>query len=87
MAIFSDKLGLDITKRGYNMKAGDWVDYANSRTAISESVDIKPWTPYVSVPDNIVVDPPKTGDAMGIMGFVLIALAGVALVAVKKVRA
>lgn len=85
--IFATALGLDITKRGYMMDDAAWVDYANSLSDLFESVDVKPWTPYVTVPDNIVVDPPKTGDAASILGFVMIALAGAAVVAVKKVRA
>jgi len=86
-SIFATALGLDITKRGYNMSDANWAAYANSLANLSESVDVEPWTPYVTVPDNIVVDPPKTGDAASILGFVMIALAGAAVVAVKKVRA
>ena len=58
-----------------------------SSDTISATVEIKPWTAYVTVPDNIVVDPPKTGDAASIVGFVMIVLAAAAVVAVKKVRA
>jgi len=86
-SIFATALGLDITKRGYVMDDDAWEAYANSLSDLFESVDVKPWTPYVTVPDNIVVDPPKTGDAASILGFVMIALAGAAVVAVKKVRA
>lgn len=86
-SIFANELGLDITKRGYSMTDANWETYANSLSNLTESVDVEPWTPYVTVPENIVVDPPKTGDAASILGFVMIALAGAAVVAVKKVRA
>ncbi|MDL2235672.1 hypothetical protein LJC07_05910 [Christensenellaceae bacterium OttesenSCG-928-L17] len=62
-------------------------------TGIESTVDlyaevaIEPWYAYVEVPPEIVVDPPKTGDAMSIVGFALIALAGLAVVAIRKVRA
>ena len=50
-------------------------------------VAVLPWYAYVEVPPAIVVDPPKTGDVMSVVGFALIALAGLAVVAIRKVRA
>ena len=50
-------------------------------------VAVLPWYAYVEVPPAIVVDPPKTGDVMSVVGFALIALASLAVVAIRKVRA
>lgn len=83
---FEGKLGFTAYNRGNVLIAGDWTDLAAAAWDIKETVDIEPWTPYVSVPDNIVTDPPKTGE-YSILGFVMIALAGAAAVVVKKVRA
>jgi hypothetical protein len=49
-----------------------------SAHTIIATVDIKPWTAYVTIPDvpDIIVDPPKTGDAASIMGVVMVALSG-----------
>lgn len=83
---FEDKLGFTAYNEGNLMNESDWTAIAGAAWDISETVDIEPWTPYVSVPDNIVTDPPKTGD-VSFLGFVLIALAGAAAVVVRKVRA
>lgn len=89
MGIYEDVVkgvfGLDYTLRGY-VRDSFWTGLTSSDT-VTATVEIKPWTAYVTVPDNIVVDPPKTGDAASIVGFVMIVLAAAAVVAVKKVRA
>lgn len=60
---------------------------SKSAKTIEATVEIKPWTAHVTIPGDIVVNPPKTGDAANIVGFVMIVLAAAAVVAVKKVRA
>jgi hypothetical protein len=57
-----------------------------SADTVVATVDIEPWTAYVTVPDEteVVVDVPKTGDAVRIMGIVMVALSGVGAVALKK---
>ena len=50
-------------------------------------VAVLPWYAYVEVPPAITVDPPKTGDVMSVVGFALIALSALAVVAIRKVRA
>ena len=78
--------GLDYMLIGNYVRDSFWTGLTSGDT-LSATVEIKPWTAYVTVPDNIVVDPPKTGDAASIVGFVMIVLAAAAVVAVKKVRA
>lgn len=90
MGVYDDYVkgvfGLDYTLIGNYVRDSFWSDAKSSNT-VTATVEIKPWTAYVTVPDNIVVDPPKTGDAASIVGFVMIVLAAAAVVAVKKVRA
>ncbi|HWR56674.1 MAG TPA: hypothetical protein VN462_09200 [Negativicutes bacterium] len=84
--VFVDVLGFDFEKIGNVVDPDTFLSIVGSDD-VSATVEIKPWTAYVTVPDNIVVDPPKTGDAASIVGFVMIVLAAAAVVAVKKVRA
>ncbi len=84
--IVVDVFGFDFNKIGNYINDSAFTGLTSSKT-VSATVEIKPWTAYVTVPDNIVVDPPKTGDAASIVGFVMIVLAAAAVVAVKKVRA
>jgi len=90
MAVYNDiakgAFGLDYFKIGNYLYDSFFTGLTASKT-VTASVDIKPWTAYVTVPDTVVVTPPKTGDAAGIMGFVMIVLAAAAAVVVKKVRA
>lgn len=83
---FVDDFGFDFSLVGGVLKESFFTGI-NGADDIEATVEIKPWTAYVTVPDNIVVDPPKTGDAASIVGFVMIVLAAAAVVAVKKVRA
>ena len=83
---FADEFGFDWDLMGGVVDKGTFEDILGS-VDLEVSVDIAPWTAYVTVPDNIVVDPPKTGDAASILGFVMIVLAAAAVVAVRKVRA
>lgn len=84
--IVVDLFGLDYLKMGNYLKDSFFEDLVSPDTIVA-TVDIAPWTAYVAVPDNIVTDPPKTGDAANILGFVMVVLAAAAVVAVKKVRA
>ena len=84
--VFVDVFGFDFDKIGGVVDEDTFLDIVGSDD-VEATVEIKPWTAYVTVPDNIVVDPPKTGDAASIVGFVMIVLAAAAVVAVKKVRA
>lgn len=84
--VVKDVFGMDYMLIGNYVRDSFFTGLTSSDT-ISATVEIKPWTAYVTVPDNIVVDPPKTGDAASIVGFVMIVLAAAAVVAVKKVRA
>jgi|GEM_PF-2462025 len=78
--------GLDYFKIGNYLYDSFFTGFTSPST-LTATVAIKPWTAYVTVPDTVVVTPPKTGDAAGIMGFVMIALAAAAAVVVRKVRA
>ena len=78
-----DVFGMDYFLIGHYVRDSFFEDLVSADT-ITATVDIEPWTAYVTVPDNIVVDPPKTGDAASIMGFVMVALSGAGAVALKK---
>ena len=78
-----DVFGMDYFLIGNYVRDSFFEDLVSADTLVA-TVDIEPWTAYVTVPDNIVVDPPKTGDAASIMGFVMVALAGSSAVALKK---
>jgi hypothetical protein len=78
-----DVFGMDYFLIGNYVRDSFFTDLVSADTVIA-TVDIEPWTAYVSVPDNVVVDPPKTGDAASIMGFVMVALSGAGAVALKK---
>ena len=78
-----DVFGMDYFNIGHYVRKSFFEDLVSPDTLVA-TVDIEPWTAYVTVPDNIVVDPPKTGDAASIMGFVMVALSGAGAVALKK---
>ena len=78
-----DEFGMDYFLIGNYVRDSFFEDLVSADTIIA-TVNIEPWTAYVTVPDNIVVDPPKTGDAVSIMGFVMVALSGASAVALKK---
>ena len=78
-----DVFGMDYFLIGHYVRKSFFEDLVSADTIIA-TVDIEPWTAYVSVPDNIVVDPPKTGDAASIMGFVMVALAGSSAITLRK---
>ena len=78
-----DVFGLDYFKIGNYVRDSYFENLVSPKT-LTATVDIEPWTAYVAVPDNIVTDPPKTGDAASIMGFVMVALAGSGAITLKK---
>jgi hypothetical protein len=84
---FEKKLGFSAYNEGNLLRASDWETIAAAAIDISDTVDIEPLTAYVKVPENIVVDPPKTGEAASAAGFITLLLAAAAMVVVKKVRA
>ncbi len=75
--------GLDYFNIGNYVRDSYFENLISPRTLIA-TVDIEPWTAYVTVPDKIVTDPPKTGDAASIMGFVMVAFSAGGAVALKK---
>lgn len=81
--IVVDVFGLDYFNIGNYLRDSFFEDLESTDT-LTATVDIEPWTAYVVVPDNIIVDPPKTGDAASIVGFVMITLSGAGAVALKK---
>ncbi len=80
-----DDFGMDYFLIG-NYVRDSFFEKLESADTITATVDIKPWSAYVTIPDvpDIIVDPPKTGDAASIMGFVMVALSGAGAVALKK---
>lgn len=83
---FEDEFGLDFDLLGNVVNDDFFFDYIGSDD-VEATVDIKPYTAVITVPDDVVVNPPKTGDTASILGFVMLVLAAAAVVAVKKVRA
>lgn len=82
-----DKLDLTLSNRTNIMKHSFWTGKANA-TNLKETISIDPLAlPYIQVPEVEVTEPPKTGSAASILGFVIIAMAGLAAVVVRKVRA
>ena len=81
--IVVDDFGMDYFLIGNYVRDSFFEDLESADT-ITATVDIEPWTAYVTVPDTVVVDPPKTGDAASIMGFVMVALSGAGVVALRK---
>lgn len=84
--VFEDEFGFDFALLGNVVNDDFFFDYIGSDD-VEATVDIKPYTAVITVPDEVVVNPPKTGDAANILGFVMLALAAAAVAAVKKVRA
>ena len=78
-----DVFGMDYFLIGNYVRDSYFEDLVSADTIVA-TVDIEPWTAYVTVPDSIIVDPPKTGDAASIMGFVMVALSSAGVVALRK---
>ncbi len=81
--VVDDVFGLDYFLIGNYLRDSFFEDLISSATIIA-TVDIEPWVAHVEIPDEVIVNPPKTGDAASIMGFVMVALAGSGAVALKK---
>ncbi len=87
--VAQDIFGLDYMLIG-NYVRDSFFEGLTSASTVTAAVQIEPWTAYVTVPDTVVVDPPKTGDAASILGFTIIFLAAAAAAAAglaKKSRA
>lgn len=78
-----DVFGLDYFKIGNYLRDSFFEDLVSGDTIVA-TVDIEPWTPYVTVPDVIVVDPPKTGDAANLIGSAMVLLSSAAAIVLKK---
>lgn len=78
-----DVFGLDYMLIGNYMRDSFFENLVSADTIVA-TVDIEPWTAYVTVPDEVIVTPPKTGDAASILGFVMVALSGAGAVALRK---
>ena len=83
--VVEDDFGMDYYLIG-NYVRDSFFENLESADTISATVDIRPWSAYVTIPDttDIIVDPPKTGDAISVMGFVMVALSSAGAVALKK---
>ncbi len=83
--VFEYDFGFTAYNKGNIMRPSDFQKIAND-IDVKESVTVKPWTPYVQVPDGTIVNPPKTGDAASWLGFVFVLAAALMTVVVKKAR-
>ena len=81
--VVDDVFGLDYFLIGNYLRDSFFEDLISSATIIA-TVDIEPWVAHVEIPDEVVVNPPKTGDAASIMGFVMVALSASGAVALRK---
>ena len=81
--IVVDVFGMDYFKIGNYLRDSFFEDLVSGDTIIA-TVDIEPWAAYVTVPAEVVVDPPKTGDAASLMGFVMVALSAAGTFALKR---
>ena len=75
--------GMDYYFIGNYVRDSFFEDLVSANTIVS-TVDIQPYAAYVIVPDTVVVNPPKTGDAASILGFSMIALAGAGVILLRK---
>ncbi len=77
--------GMDYYFIGNFVRDSFFEDLVSANTIVS-TVNIKPYAAYVIVPDTVVANPPKTGDAASILGFGMIALAGAGVLLLRKRR-
>ena len=78
-----DVFHMDYFKIGNYVRDSYFENLVSPDTIIA-TVDIAPFTAYVTVPDNIVTDPPKTGDAASMLGFVMLTLSAAGAAALRK---
>jgi len=79
--------GMDPAKVGNAVKPEYLGQFRRGNVIGELTIEIQPWQAYVTIPDIEVIDPPKTGDAATLAGFVMIVLAAAGVVVFKKVRA
>lgn len=84
--VFEDTFDMDLALLG-NVLKESYFTGRDSADDLYEEVVVEPFVAHVEIPPEIEINPPKTGDAASIMGFVMIAVAVLAIVAVKKARA
>ena len=77
--------GMDYYFIGNYVRDSFFEDLVSANTIVS-TVEIEPYAAYVIVPDTVVANPPKTGDAASILGFGMIVLAGTGVILLRKRR-
>lgn len=82
---FEEGLRFTAFNEGNTLTDKDFRAIANAEDVV-ETVKIEPWTPYVTIPPNVVTNPPKTGGANA-LGFVLLAAAAGAALVLRRARA
>lgn len=53
---FEEGLGLSAFNEGNLLRSQDWGDMVRALRDVSATANIEPWTPYISVPENIVTN-------------------------------
>lgn len=81
--VVKDVFGLDYFLIGNYLRDSFFENLISSDT-ITATVDIAPYTAHVVIPDEVIVNPPKTGDAASILGFVMLTLSAGGAVALRK---
>ncbi len=81
--VAQDVFGLDYFLIGNYLRDSFFENLISSDT-ITATVDIEPYTAHVTIPDEVIVNPPKTGDAASILGFVMLTLSAGGAVALRK---
>lgn len=86
--VFVDEFGFDLDAKGNVLKTGYFEENLKGDNLYAEVV-IEPWYASIDVPsdNDIVTDPPKVGNALNGVGFLMVGLCALAVVAMKKVRA
>ncbi len=81
--IVRDKAGLDYFKLG-NYVRDSFFEGLTSEYTLTATAEIEPYTPYVSILQNIVLSPPKTDGGPGLVGFALAAFPFIAFLKCKR---
>jgi len=89
MDIYNDivlgKLGLNYFRMG-NYVRDSFFENLCSKNTLTKTVEIAPFTPYVTVPQSIVLNPPKTGSGADFAGFALLIFSGATLLLLNERR-
>ena len=82
-------LDLDPFNCGNILRPAYFSTGSSTEGSVEVTVEISPWEAYLSVPDVVVVDPPKTGESATLAGYAMIlaAVIGVVVFHFKKVNA